>query len=239
MRQDGDWGGHLELVAAARMYRYVEETLAFVQKITLSRPGPIYSMICSRKHYFARSRDITVYSANLDAFTIEHGFDKAAGPDLLLCYHDNDHYNSVRISSGSKPPPPIKTYVAPHPPPTQTLDPFTHEDEASEMILEETTSATNTSAGSCETSSDVIPDVEMSEKASPLPPSERTKKSSPCPCGSGLRFKKCCAAKGKPAATANVLPQQVPESSAANASSSNGEEEVEPSIDGTFRVFHI
>lgn len=24
MRQDGDWGGNLELVAAARMYRYVQ-----------------------------------------------------------------------------------------------------------------------------------------------------------------------------------------------------------------------
>lgn len=51
------------------------------------------------------SRNITVYSSSLAAFTIHHdsGSD-SAGPDLLLSYHDNDHYNSVRMNNISKVP---------------------------------------------------------------------------------------------------------------------------------------
>lgn len=53
------------------------------------------------------SRNITVFSAELAAFTIPHEEEKKPkGPDLLISYHDNDHYNSVVSSSSSnfKPP---------------------------------------------------------------------------------------------------------------------------------------
>lgn len=74
MRQDGTWGGNLELVAASKVYR----------------------------------RNITVYSSSLAAFTIHYDGDSySSGPDLLLSYHDNDHYNSIRMNNISKFPRPL------------------------------------------------------------------------------------------------------------------------------------
>jgi hypothetical protein len=44
-----------------------------------------------------------VFSSSLAAFTIHHEHKKgSSGPDLLLSYHDNDHYNSVRLSNISR-----------------------------------------------------------------------------------------------------------------------------------------
>lgn len=44
-------------------------------------------------------RNIVVFSNELAAFTIPHADGGSpAGSDLLLSYHDNDHYNSVRSS---------------------------------------------------------------------------------------------------------------------------------------------
>lgn len=240
MREDGDWGGHLELVAAARMYRYVTDfaslVVLFICALSVAHVClcVYFTFVHVGTTFFRRcgccscSRNITVYSAHLDAYTIEHGSDKkAAGPDLLLSYHDNDHYNSVRTCSGSKPPPPIKTYVAPRPPPMQHEHAASH-DEETEMMVEETTSTTNTSAASSET------DVDMSEKATPPPPSEPTKKNSPCPCESGLRYKKCCAAKLKHAARVKKLPQGNDSSAAKSTRGSD-----EPTMDGNFRVLRI
>jgi len=66
MRESGEWGGNLELVAAARLYR----------------------------------RKVKVFSITA-AYTIDH--DKnSSGPDLMVSYHDNDHYNSVRGKNGNK-----------------------------------------------------------------------------------------------------------------------------------------
>jgi hypothetical protein len=74
MREDGEWGGNLELVGGARLYR----------------------------------RNITVFSSVGAAFTIEHGPEKSSGPDLIVSYHDNDHYNSVRNSASPFPSLPSK-----------------------------------------------------------------------------------------------------------------------------------
>jgi hypothetical protein len=161
----------------------------------------------------------------LDAHTIEHGSDKkSAGPDLRLSYHDNDHYNSVRLSSGSKPPPPIKTYIAPQFSPMQEGE-SANQNEGNQIALEEATSATTTSAAS----SDTLPDVVLSDK----PPSHPVTKNSPCPCGSGLRYKKCCAAKEKRASRLNRLRGQGTGSSVSNI------ERDEPTMDGKFRVLRI
>lgn len=70
MRESGDWGGNLELVAAARLYR----------------------------------RNIIVYSVG-HALTIGYGQGKSAGTDMMVSYHENDHYNSVRDNSAAKHPP--------------------------------------------------------------------------------------------------------------------------------------
>lgn len=215
MRQDGDWGGHLELVAAARMYRCVKEIAH----------DSLCLMFYQRFAYIASlSRNITVYSSSLDAHTIEHGSDKiSAGPDLLLSYHDNDHYNSVRRSSGSKPPPPIKTYVASRFSPMQEGD-LTNKDDGADKTLEESTT-TKSAAGI-----GTIREVGMVEKPCVGP----AKKISLCPCGSGLRYKKCCAAKEKRLSSRVAkLRHQVTVRNDSNIGSN------EPSVDGKFRVLRI
>ena len=79
MREDGEWGGNVELVVAARYY----------------------------------GRTITVYSPT-GAFSIESGHDEEKGDKLLLSYHGQDHYNSIRDENTKiKPmtiPPPDKNY---------------------------------------------------------------------------------------------------------------------------------
>jgi hypothetical protein len=53
------------------------------------------------------------------AYTIEHGASKCLGSELMVSYHDNDHYNSVRDARvKGPPPPPVKSigsnYFCPH-----------------------------------------------------------------------------------------------------------------------------
>jgi OTU-like cysteine protease/SEC-C motif len=65
LRQDGTWGGNLELVAAATLYQ----------------------------------RRITVYTTDLEMLVeplLINSKRQLSGPNLLLTYHDNEHYNSVR-----------------------------------------------------------------------------------------------------------------------------------------------
>ena len=52
-------------------------------------------------------RKITVFSANMAAVTFDHGESESTGPDLLVSFHNNEHYNSVRSMDepNSKPPP--------------------------------------------------------------------------------------------------------------------------------------
>jgi hypothetical protein len=52
-------------------------------------------------------RKITVFSATLAAFTIDHGESESSGPDLLVSFHDNDHYNSVH-NNDAAPKPSVK-----------------------------------------------------------------------------------------------------------------------------------
>eukprot|EP00542_Grammatophora_oceanica_P018469 CAMPEP_0194033046 /NCGR_PEP_ID=MMETSP0009_2-20130614/5857_1 /TAXON_ID=210454 /ORGANISM="Grammatophora oceanica, Strain CCMP 410" /LENGTH=347 /DNA_ID=CAMNT_0038673655 /DNA_START=340 /DNA_END=1383 /DNA_ORIENTATION=+ len=144
MRENGEWGGNVELVAAARLYR----------------------------------RNIVVYSHYAIA-TIEHGAKKAAGPDLMVSFHDNDHYNSVRDGKRGKPPPPLK--FMPELDDTSSKTKATDEETAST-----TTELTNTP-----------PQVDDSKR---LPPkTSKKKKGGPCPCGSGIKYKECCRKKDKKA----------------------------------------
>jgi hypothetical protein len=185
-------------------------------------------------------RNVTVFSSHLDAYTIEHGSDKkSSGPDLLLSYHDNDHYNSVRPSSGSKPPPPIKTYVEPPQPISMQQEPVqenSNESEESEMVVEETASTTNTSEASTK-----VTDVEVSETAAVRSSMMARTKKNLCPCGSGLRNKKCCASKAKLAARAKKLRNMTDGSSDVNGTGTSGDgaQREPPIMNGTFRVLHI
>jgi len=142
MRQDGEWGGNLEVVAAARLYR----------------------------------RSITVYSETMAAFTIDHGAKKPMGSDLLVSYHDNDHYNSVRDKLHR--PTPSKNVMPRSSPRSTTRDNDNHRRQRESDIDTVTT---------CLSKSQINADS----------PQKYIKRSAPCPCGSGFRYKKCCLAKQK------------------------------------------
>jgi OTU-like cysteine protease/SEC-C motif len=143
MRGVAEWGGNLELVAAARLYE----------------------------------RNVTVFSAALSAYTIEPD-KEPTGPDLLLSFHDNDHYNSVR--DVASPHPPVK-YCKPK---STRLD--RSQPEAS--LPERTTTAASSVSEACSTT--------KGNSIAKIP----ANKKGVCPCGSGQRYRKCCLAKEKHAA---------------------------------------
>ena len=196
MRQPGEWGGNVELVVAARLYR----------------------------------RNITVFSASLAAFTIEHGHPTKdpAGPDLMLSYHDNDHYNSVRDNKAGKPPPPIKTY--------------TKQDTQNSTSSTSTAVVSDVPDDNCQSietepmETDPIEEKEKrhneSKKVSPKKKASNNKprKNDVCPCGSGLRYKKCCLAKEKHQARLKAR--------AGNEPVDEKPEEM-PEMSGNFRVLKI
>jgi hypothetical protein len=136
-------------------------------------------------------RTITVYSETLSAFTIDHGDSRSMGSDLLVSYHDNDHYNSVR----NKLHPPKPSLVKPPPQNGQTdkrIKTNEHIDQEPSEIESVTTSLSksliSTAPEKCE-----------------IAIQKNIKRSAPCPCGSGLRYKKCCLAKKKHATRMEML----------------------------------
>lgn len=158
MRQDGEWGGNLELVAAARLYR----------------------------------RSITVFS-NTSAMSIPHGNKLSSGPDLLLSYHDNDHYNSVHDTT--------QKHNKPMDPPESAAAMF-------ELAPAELTCDTDEISGGsmevrCEPEGRFLEEAGAAPSSPPASAKERTaastkpaattkKNSSPCHCGSGKKYKRCC-----------------------------------------------
>lgn len=164
------------------------------------------------------SRNITVFSAHMAALTIDHGSEKkSAGPDLLLSYHDNDHYNSVRDNSNPRPPPPIRTWSK------------LEEESPEDVSQQERLVATGKPDPPARNFGRVSSNADSTALSTDDEPPRMVKKSSPCPCGSGKRYKHCCWAKEKHAARIEKL--------------GRGEEErVEEQsheMDGNFRVLKI
>jgi hypothetical protein len=134
------------------------------------------------------SREITVFASGMSAFSVGPGDDKKPSePPVLLSFHENEHYNSVRDGAVGKPPPPIKTFkkfddeMDP-----QSIDAGTDTDEDLYEEDDEESGAPQLENGGTESES---PDFTGMQKV--------VKKSAPCPCGSGLRYKKCCWTKQK------------------------------------------
>jgi SEC-C motif len=213
-----------------------------------------------------------VFSANLSALTIEHdseGIKKPSGPDLLISYHDNQHYNSVRINSLPKPPPPIKTFVRVTSEDAVEVEVDETDDsdgtasqaqsdgpEASGGATTEDDSSTESQADSTHAEADddeyasrcgsALGRADESDTDVQLPP--RVKKNANCPCGSGLRYKKCCLAKAKHAARVRTL-RGPAGSSSVNGSSSCGsvadsrseerDDDDREELQGGFRVLKI
>jgi hypothetical protein len=141
-----------------------------------------------------------VYSAELDVYRID--CENQKGPDMMVSYHDNDHYNSVRDCRMSKPPTFTKVYYEPQQ--SSVEDNETEEeldndgDEDDEYIFKDDADE----AGDTDDTSDDTHPLDADETTTTDHVAGGTtidiatpSKSAPCPCGSGKRYKKCCPAK--------------------------------------------
>eukprot|EP00563_Minutocellus_polymorphus_P014408 CAMPEP_0181051680 /NCGR_PEP_ID=MMETSP1070-20121207/17182_1 /TAXON_ID=265543 /ORGANISM="Minutocellus polymorphus, Strain NH13" /LENGTH=326 /DNA_ID=CAMNT_0023130715 /DNA_START=30 /DNA_END=1010 /DNA_ORIENTATION=+ len=202
MKEEGEWGGNVELVAAARFYR----------------------------------RTITVYSPT-GAFSIESGHDEESGDKLLLSYHGQDHYNSVRDDN---------TKVKPMTIPTEDSTNCDKPKNANGggRKKKKNTDKTGVDDGD-EKKDDGNPPGDSTDNANQgRRPEKILRKNDPCPCGSGLRYKKCCLPMKKSKARA----AKWKEKNGIHVSGDGGggepeggkeEEEVEEVVRGTFRVLQI
>ena len=146
-------------------------------------------------------RKIWVYSADMFAYSVDHGETKSIGPDLAVSFHRHDnHYNSVR-KKGS-PPKRVDVNLV-----------YDKADTKEGAELEAAGSIDDTIATHGSVSLDPpgrrVQRTKSRHHAEPAEESveERVQKltindkpiqkNSPCPCGSGLRYKKCCLAKQK------------------------------------------
>jgi hypothetical protein len=150
----------------------------------------------------------------MSAFAVGPGDDKKPShPPVLLSFHENEHYNSVRDTAVGKPPPPIKTF------------------EKSEKSSDEMQSI------DAETDTDEDYKEEGDEAGAPrlenAGSQKVVRKSAPCPCGSGQRYKKCCWAKEKHADRLRKLPLD----KRTTKSLPSSDEDEEPS--GPFRIMKI
>uniref|UniRef100_A0A7S3L9S8 OTU domain-containing protein n=1 Tax=Amphora coffeiformis TaxID=265554 RepID=A0A7S3L9S8_9STRA len=228
MRQDGEWGGNLELVAAARLYR----------------------------------RRIRVFSSTLAAMNIDYDSDKPpGGPELLVSYHDNDHYNSVRDNSrsGKPPPPPIRTYEKQDCGPeidgypsdegtsakTEDNDSSRTQSTSSTQVTLNTQSTSLSSYGeslssedkSEETSGEATPSTETQSQESSSEnhkPKKPPKANANCPCGSKLKYRKCCKDKDRRGAHQRRLVDQNGE-----VDKSDQDDVITHTMEGKFRVLSI
>ena len=152
-------------------------------------------------------RNITVFSANLSALNICHGAKSASGPDLLLSYHDNDHYSSVRDNS-SKPKPQA---VANNGVSKNNL--LVERSDSGEGEKERRKERGNRKGSKARARNDYNGQYSLDDSKEQIPSattkpdplasnesegrSRNSKKGASCPCGSGLKYKKCCFAKEK------------------------------------------
>lgn len=158
------------------------------------------------------SRNIVVYSAE-HALTIEHGQGKSGGPNMMVSYHENDHYNSVRDNSAPKPPPPAKM--------KRLISIESSHNGDTEAMLEQ---------------DDINVEITKPEEivVEPRVPNRKpVKMNAPCPCGSGLRYRKCCWEINKSKERARTWKQK----RGLTEESDNEEDAV--AIDGNFKVLKI
>ena len=127
------------------------------------------------------------------------------GPDLLVSYHDNDHYNSVRNKMHSPEPSSIKilpilmndgqtTCTT-----ATTIQINNNETETLHRVESPEIECVTASLSELPLSDDGDNDKPDEEAATEIKATKyvNPKRSAPCPCGSGFRYKKCCLAKQK------------------------------------------
>lgn len=94
----------------------------------------------------------------------------------MVSYHDNDHYNSIRDTKASKPPPPLKRI------PTKVRG------ESTASRDERCVSFETKGESAVDTAKQVNPAEEQNDKLR----RKDAKKGGMCPCGSGKSYRKCC-----------------------------------------------
>lgn len=143
MREDGTWGGDVEIVCAARLYR----------------------------------RNIMIFSASgcySVGFHVDHDSKSPpvpSGPDILLSYHENSHYNCVFDEDLHK------NMVKPSK--TMGVARRSNHDDVIDSESSTLTASTSTSSEGLESETKTV----------------NHKKNEMCPCGSQLKYKKCCLEK--------------------------------------------
>lgn len=204
MKEDGEWGGNVELVAAARFYR----------------------------------RTITVYSPT-GAFSIESGHDEESGDKLLLSYHGQDHYNSIRDENTKIKPVSVST--------DKTKNSNGKKKKKGKSGLEDDEKKDDIDEGACtsgaakrvdndKTHSDDGGDNAVAKDKQQ--PEKTLRKNDPCPCGSGLRYKKCCLAAEKSKARATKWKEKngIKGDDGETENDNDGETD---EVEGSFRVLKI
>jgi hypothetical protein len=201
-------------------------------------------MMCRRK--------ITAFSAALSAFTIDHGESESSGPDLLVSFHDNDHYNSVR---DEKVPPkaPAKRKATKSKlkadkseedgkkadmsgedgEKVEKVEKAEEDGKNAELSEKQDTSTTTSMSSSMSDLS--VTDMDKPNAKAAKPP----KKNAPCPCGSGKRYKKCCLARQKHAGRVEKMKEEAAKNGDRSMEENKSAEDQEVTMKGNFRVLQI
>lgn len=210
---------------------------------------------------YAYRRTINIFSPT-GAFSIEIGHDDESGDKLLLSYHDNGHYNSVRdentaikpitngstaahtardvssANNGGKKKKKKKRDKA------NSLRMDGDEEEKKDGGELEVAEATNDESRE-EDSSKRIGESEGPVNDAADNDSKRQlvlRKNDPCPCGSGLRYKKCCLATEKSRVRAAKWKEKHVEAGAEEENDGDAGKELDGTfkeLDGTFKVLKI
>ena len=139
----------------------------------------------------------------------------------MVSYHGAEHYNSVRSNTAKKPPLPSKLPCAKKKP-SAVMD---SEGDKTEAILEN--------------GKDHMDIDEEKEETKLEPPAKPPKKTGRCPCGSGLRYKKCCLVIDKSKQRAQKWKAMHSSVSSDDNPMKGSEDETEEKMDGNFRVLKI
>jgi hypothetical protein len=196
---------------------------------------------------FFNRRNITVYSAILSAYTIDHDKDKSTGPSLLVSFHGGNHYNSVHRNSARAPIKPMSRSLTERRP-TRRSSRRSPSSRRSSATCRRSSSMSDTVTTSASTISTMEEYQSQSEpsindgKEIPLAtvvavddkPIER---SAPCPCGSGRKYKKCCLVKLKN--EAKLHKKKLKKGGYSTADTRQDDEESKIVMKGKFRVLRI
>ena len=179
MRGDGEWGGNVELVAASRVYgRGVKIFSGVFDGGVMSIEGGGGG---------GSDNDGSEEKKN---WKNNYNGEKEDGGDLLLSYHENDHYNSVRAINASYPNQSAKEKSDLLSSLNGTAINNTSLKKGKQTQNSNNNTNSNTKGGGRKT-------MELEVTSQSPGRKKQLTRGADCPCGSGLKYKKCCLSKYK------------------------------------------